>query len=159
MELQLQADKASCFITAISMVIDKPVAEVIEAVGKEHMKILHPGREGSMKYRGHHPQDFTEYLQNNGWCISINYAKVPIFHMHIKNCMMCGGKGKFKGRTEEFNLLTEGNVGILQYANHACAWDGEMVFDPNGTTYEFHTTRLIGFHPLYRIANHEKVPD
>ena len=154
MELQLQPDKASCFITSIAMVIGMPVDDLILEVNKTenmHTKILHPGRAGSLKYRGHHPQDFTEYLQSIGWCLVINFSKLPVFHMHNKKCLMCGGSGKYKGRWEESNLLVEGNIGILQYANHACAWDGDKVFDPNGTSYEFHTSRLIGFHPMYKI--------
>lgn len=157
MRLQLQPDPASCFITSVAMVIDMPVADLIQLVGKNHREILHPGRPGSLKYRGHHPQDFTEVLQNLGWCMVLNYAKIPISHFYDKGCLLCGGSGKFKGRWEETNLLTANNVGILQYQNHACAWDSEMVLDPNGSTYAFHTTRLIGFHPLHRIQPNENI--
>lgn len=150
-EMQEQPDNMSCFVTAIAMVIGKPVAEVIEKVGKPYKDIIHFGRPGSLKYRGHHPQDFTEYLQNEGWAMVINYARWPAQHFFLKGCLLCGGKGKFKGRWEEGNLLVKNNVGVLQYGNHFCAWDGHKIYNPNGQIYDFHTTNLIGFHPLFRI--------
>lgn len=153
MEIQIQPDSASCFATAIAMVIDKPVAEVISKVNKPYMDIIHPGREGSLKFRGHHPQDFTKYLQDEGWCLTINYSRWPAQHFYEKGCLLCGGKGKFKGRWEDGDLLIFGNVGVLQYGNHFCAWDGSKVYNPtNGEVTDFYTFRLIGFHPLYRIA-------
>lgn len=149
--LQKQPDAASCFATSIAMVINEPVADVIAAVNKPYKDIIHFGRPGSMKFRGHHPQDFTEYLQNKGWAMVINYGRWPASHLYDKKCMLCGGTGKFKGRWEEGNLLVHGNNGVLQYGNHFCAWIDGMVYNPNGTVYEFHTTNLIGFHPIYRL--------
>ena len=161
MNLQVQPDAASCFITAVSMVIDRPVKEVIAAVDKPYKDIVHIGAPGSMKYRGHHAQDFNEYLQSIGWCLVLNYAKWPVQHVHSipKKCLLCGGTGKFKGRWEESNLLLANNVGVLQYGNHFCAWDGEKIYNPKGEIQEFHTTKLLGFHPMYQIRRDENVPD
>lgn len=150
--IQIQPDKASCFATAIAMVIEVPVEEVIAKVNKPYKDIIHPGRPGSLKYRGHNPQDFTEYLQSIGWALVINYGKFPIYHPYDKKCLLCGGSGKFKGRWEEGNLLIKDNVGILQYGNHFCAWKDQKVINPtDGSISDFHTFRLIGFHPMYRI--------
>jgi len=134
------------------MVMDYPVEKLIEEVGKDHRQILHPGRESSMKYRGHHIQDLTEALLKHGWVIVMNYARYPISHPYFNGrCLMCGGSGKFKGKWEEGNLLIKGNKGVLQYGHHSCAWDGEKVYDPAGQIYDFHTTNLIGFHPMFQI--------
>ena len=157
LNMQTQPDGASCLVTAIAMVIDLPVEEVIAGVDKPYKDVIHFGKIGSMKFRGHHPQDFTKFLQDRGWALVVNYARWPAQHLFEKKCLLCGGSGKFKGRWEEGDLLVEGNVGILQYGNHFCAWDGELVYNPNGTTYPFHTTRLIGFHPLYRIQRNENL--
>ena len=152
-ELQKQPDEASCMPTAIAMVIGVPVEELIAEIDKPYKDIIHFGRPGALKYRGFHPQDFTKYLQDKGWALVVNYGRWPAHHMYDKKCILCGGTGKFKGRWEEGNLLTQGNVGLLQYNNHFCAWDGEKVYNPNGTIEPFHTHNLIGFHPMYRIAN------
>lgn len=158
LRLQVQPDPASCMITAIAMIINEPVEELILKINGEdnprkHLSIIHPGREKSMKYRGFHVQDFTDYLEDIGWCISLNYARVPLMHPYFKPkmCLMCGGSGKFKGRWEEYNLRLEGNEGILQYNNHSCAWIDDMVYNPCGKIEEFYTTGLIGFHRMYRI--------
>lgn len=158
--VQIQPDAASCFATSIAMVIDKPVYEVIESVGKDYLAILHPGRPGSLKYRGHHPQDFTEYLQNLGFAMVINYGKWPVQHLYDKGCMLCGGSGKFKGKWEEGNLLVQGNNGVLQYGNHFCAWIDNKVINPSdGSISDFYTTRLIGFHPIFKIKREADVSD
>jgi hypothetical protein len=140
-------------VTAIAMVIDVPVQELIEEINKPYKDVIHFGAQGSMKFRGHHPQDFTKYLQDKGWALVINYGRWPAIHFHSSKCLLCGGSGKFKGRWEEGDLLTEGNVGLLQYQNHFCAWDGNKVYNPsNGEISDFYTTRLSGFHPMYRIC-------
>lgn len=157
MILQTQPDAASCLVTSIAMVIDKPVQEVIDAVDKPYKNIVHFGAPGSMKYRGHHPQDFYQYLEDLGWCLVLNYANWPVHHYHTvpKKCMLCGGTGKYKGKWEESNLPLKGNVGLLQYGNHFCAWDGFKVYNPKGEIQDFHTTWLYGFHPMHRIIKNE----
>lgn len=157
--MQEQPDNASCLITAIAMVIDVPVVTLIEEVGKPYKDIIHFGRPGSLKYRGHHPQDFTKVLLDRGWALVINYARWPAMHFFDRKCLMCGGTGKFKGRWEDGNLLINGNKGILQYGHHFCAWDGEQVYNPNGQIYDFHTTNLIGFHLLLPVRNEQNVSD
>lgn len=155
-ELQTQPDGASCFVTALAMVMGVPVLELIEEIGIDHREILHPGKPGALKYRGHHIQDVLEAVINHGWCIMTMYKKYSVSHLFFnKRCIACGGTGKFKGVMVDGNLLMKGNVGILQYGNHMCAWDGKLVYNPVGRVEEFHTTRLIGFHPMFRIQQHD----
>lgn len=155
--LQIQPDPASCFITSIAMVMNIPVAQLIEEVGVDHMSILHPGRPGSYMYRGHHIQDLTETLLNHGWVITPNWAKYPISHMYPKGCIMCGGSGKFKGKWVEGNLLISRANGVMQYQGHSCAWIDGQLYNPCGKIQEFHTTLLVGFHPLFKVNQNESL--
>lgn len=149
--LQVQPDHASCFITSIAMVMDYPVLKLIEEVGKDHTQILHPGRVGAMKYRGHHYQDLTEVLLNHGWMMAPNFGRYPIAHMYPKGCLLCGGSGKFKGKWEEGNLLISRGNGVMQYDGHSCAWIDGKLYNPAGKIQEFHTSSLIGFHLMKQI--------
>lgn len=160
--LQVQPDRASCFITSVAMVIEVPVDQLIEEVnefqGINHKYVLHPGRDGSMKYRGHHMQDIVEPLIKRGWAIMQLFCKVPITHMYPKGCPLCGGKGKFRGQWHEYNLpMSLCKYGVLHYEGHACAWINGKVYNPVGRIEEFHTTKLLGFHPMFRINNNEEL--
>lgn len=153
--LQTQPDKASCFITCVAMIIGEPVEELIKKINGDvdnrHLHILHPGRQGGLKFRGHHPQDIQPYLNSIDWCMITQYFKVPFVHaFYDKKCYLCGGTGKFKGKYEDYDLeITD--VGILQYWNHDCAWIDGKVYNPSGKIDPMTKTGLVGFHPFYKI--------
>lgn len=147
------------------MLLDEPVEELLKEL-PDAKQVLHLGRAGSLKYRGHHLQDFTTPLIRRGYVLQMMYAAVPIKHLYFgKGCLWCGGTGKFKSKWENYDLGPYlGHNGILQYKNHFVAWEPEdiivyreviqeirgTVYDPAGTTGPFRKDPL-SFQMLHKI--------
>lgn len=135
MIIQSQPNKATCLITSFAMALDVPVAQLIKLVGHDGLEVL-----PEKVYRGHSIWEMQ-------W----------ICYQYHRTCYEFAGKethcvGRSYGTcvATPYTLedLMPRHRGVLVFYNHATAWDGTRVFDPNGTIYQASKTPIDMFYAI-----------
>ncbi|MEA1999814.1 MAG: hypothetical protein U9N61_10915 [Euryarchaeota archaeon] len=132
MKLQLQPNEWSCLPTAFAMVLNKPVAKVIEDIGHDGSKIIFPEEPEPFCRRSFHIQELTDI------CMLRNIAVIPIECSPVSEA--CGHKYNIPVHSKRLDYYLVNYNGVLTGIGssgkpHAVAWGSGKVFDPNGTTY------------------------
>jgi len=153
-KLQKQPNRWSCFPTAVAMVINVPVEELLAKLpngGKEYF----PEYTDSRRYRGYHPQEIMELLLLDYGKYMLPFTANP-FIGHPKfsmSCPMCGGSGlaNIKKIRSYKRILLKKYVGVVQIGNHALAWDGSVFYEPTNAVFLNKTKVLDNVEDFYAI--------
>jgi len=160
MRLLKQPNRWSCLPTAIAMLINKSVDDVIRAVGHDGSEIIWPELPEPNNRRSFHPQEMYPLIIENGYLVTV-FDKTPFLANSPEQAFMELGFGinnhepydrltelyeRLKGRMLEINQdlvidkFMEHCNGVLiglgvARTPHAVAWNADegLIYDPNGT--------------------------
>lgn len=127
-----------CMLYSMAMLLDEDPAALVEAIGHDGKEVLWPQYKRPYCYRGYHIQEMIDVALDRGIAlVSIEcYPRSGPAPDPSQAQMLWGvqfSQDRFiewvTGR--EALLIGEAKGG----GGHACAWDGEIVFDPNGYKY------------------------
>lgn len=134
-----------CLLYSAAMLLSEDPKVLINEIGETGLKLWWIFEHGNMRYRGHHIQEIIDC------CIRRNRSLMPIDYLPnmsprpgIKPKLI-GDYEKLKNR---FYTIIKGRPGILigkskANINHACGWDGEKVYDPNGEIYSINDFNIM----------------
>lgn len=113
------------------MVLDETPEQLIKEIGHDGLEVWWPDVGGSLQYQGFHIQEIIDRFLFRGKGlvpIEINPRSAPEGY---------GEKWKLVPGMDEkrFWKRIKKKTGILIGINHAVAWDGELIYDPNGLIY------------------------
>lgn len=136
--IKMPSGEPLCLLYSAAMILEETPSTLKNEIGHSGLKIWWKFERGNMRYRGHHIQEIINC------CIKRNRGLMPIDY--LPNMSPRPG---IKGRLIEdsnyllrrFKNITKNKRGILigkskSGINHACAWDGKKVYDPNGQIYD-----------------------
>lgn len=127
-----------CLLYSAAMVLGVEPKVLKNEIGHSGLKIWWKFEQGNMRYRGHHIQEIIDCCIRRGRSLMLidylpNMSPRP------------GIKGRLIESSDDlinrFKNIIIGKLGILigkskSGINHACAWDGNKVYDPNGQIYK-----------------------
>ena len=129
----LKMDTPQCLIYSIAMVLDQTPEQVIEGIGHNGLEVVWPQLPLPICLKGVHIQEMVDYALECG------YAVVEIDALPCNNPIGNDASLEievFPDPVERLTRLLPGRKGIVCSNVHACAWDGEKVYDPNGIIYD-----------------------
>lgn len=113
----------NCFITALGCILEEDPEDLCTELGVTGLEICWPDRPAPYCYRGHHISEAIEL------CLYRNKALVPIyFHPAL------GEPGCFVEVCPQSRNILKERPALMEGRDlqHAYAWDGEKIWDPNG---------------------------
>ena len=125
-QIQKQPNAATCLVTSFAMVLNIPVAELMEQIGHDGLEILFPDLKPPYCYRGHHIQELIFA------CFERGYAVTPIEPIPVSSC----GEQRYHHHDmvwwlEKTLLMRHGVlVGKIRAHEHSVAWDRVNCHDP-----------------------------
>ena len=139
----------TCMLYSVAMLLDLSVETVIKELGHDGSEILWPANDV------HKEQAAAYHIQEiQDLCISRGFALAPIEVWPIHGPCIEEFKEVFEARGDDLTLERffnhiEGRKALLflqcnddptvgeemEVRVHACAWDGENIYDPNGSVY------------------------
>ena len=132
MKIIKQPNPWSCLPTALAMVLDESSYDLIKEIGHDGSEeiVFSPRRKGK---KGFHIQELTKL------CCKRRKALIQ-FDRYVNIHHSEGITVSFSDDIEYIYTLMHDNKGILlgqtkDNKDHAVAWDGEKIYDPNGTIY------------------------
>lgn len=117
---QQQPNDYTCLPTAFAIVIGQPIAELLEIIGHD----------GTGERKGFHVQEIVAVLYQQGWSVT-QFDQEP--RLYYPDDFI---------KTLSFDLngllvSTKGVIcGTFQGQAHAAAWDGQLIFNPNGSLHD-----------------------
>jgi hypothetical protein len=133
MKLQRQPNKWSCLPTAFAIVLDKDVEKVLKLIGHDGSEKIFPDLEEPYCRRSFHLQELVEV------CLYYKYAVTQIEVNPVSEA--CGQLYPVPTCKATFSHYLHVGTGVLlghgsAGTPHAVAWDGRIVYDPNGLVYD-----------------------
>lgn len=132
-----------CLVYSLAMLLDESPDALIQELGHDGMREVFPDYPVPHNYQGHHIQEIIELCLNRG--IALTPVEFMPRYASAKDptdwrCLYLPDDA-----SKRFKRLITGRKGILIGRNykgngHACAWDGHIVWDPNG--YHYHLSNF-----------------
>ena len=124
---------AHCIIHAAAMLLDEEPETLVKEIGHDGNKILWPMFHGNSSKQGYHIQEIIDCF------IRRKHVLVPI-ELHPRSSptgMPIHAERIYddKQDAERFWNHIRSNNALLIGPKHAAAWNGSIVYDPNGQTY------------------------
>ena len=158
-KLQLKPHPWACSITALAMTLDRPVAELIEALGHDGGEIIWPNLPEPMCRRGFHSQELIHLAWRCGYTVT-PFEVFPAIR-------------SLDGRDPNYPVIFNGNEnanwqqffemirferGIIEGqcgsgCHHAMCFDHNEIFDPDGGQY-LYSRRECERHGFYGNRAH-----
>jgi hypothetical protein len=134
---QYSPNKWSCLPTAFAMVIDRYVEDLIKDIGHDGSEIIWPELPEPYCRRSFHIQEILQTIWGYGvLAMPIQVSPVSMSHGSTRPYRV---PVQFSPETRFRYIMTLASgvlIGETQNGQpHAVAWDGNKIFDPNGTTY------------------------
>lgn len=150
MELQRQPNGWSCLPTAFAMALDIPVEKLLRELGHDGSLVVFPEFRDPYCRRGFHPQELVELCYRRHKHV-IEFQACPTLVPPTIAGVRCRPEMAIYTQEEtqsrmDFLLKRKGVLTgdtRLGKPNHAVAWNGEIIYDPNGSTYPL-TDFIIG---------------
>ena len=138
--LMMQSGEHQCLLYSIAMLLgDKPAA-LQKELGHKGNETWWPELSIPYCYNGYHIQEIIDL------CLTRGRVLVPIELFPVSAPMNERQNVKmiydYEHAVKRFTNHLLGNRGLLITENHACAWDGKRVFDPNGRTARLEDYRI-----------------
>jgi len=135
MKLQKQPNNWSCLPTAFAMALDIDVEQLIKLIGHDGSEIWFPNqKEEHHKKRAFNPSEIMMTVLKMGRYVTPVVAQYEI--SPVEN----GEARQIITPQSEIIQIMNNHCGVLtgyiRGRRHAVAWDGNMIFDPNGSKYE-----------------------
>ena len=149
MKLQKQPNNWSCLPTAFAMALDMDVKNLINLLGHDGSEIIWPDKKEPFNRRSFHIQEFIDF------CYSCDYAIIQIDN-YFKSQPDNFSK-PFVVMNQNFEKIIYRNIGVLigignqSSRNHAVAWNGIEIFDPNGSIYKLQDMEISDFYCLRKL--------
>lgn len=132
MDLQVQGNKNQCFIHSVAMILDTSVDILIAEIGHDGLSIDWPDQPIPYCYRGHHLQEALDCCIKRGYGL-MNIEVRPAYSYKHDGPVALLWEPEY-GRSRLINLI-KGRRAVISSPTHSVAWDGTLVFDPNGKIY------------------------
>lgn len=133
LRLQLNRNGHSCILASAAMILEVNQQVLIDEIGHDGSEILWPDLKEPFCRRGFHMQEIIDCAWRRGYVILEISAKpvcIPYYGAPLRVIPM---------PEERFLQYVRNNKGILagqlDGVGHACAWDGDLVYDPRGHIY------------------------
>lgn len=132
MHVQIQPNCWSCLPTAFAMALDVPYKDILAFCGHDGSEIVFPD-DVELGRRAFHAQEMMMFAMYRGVFVtpiemrprSVNKYGV-LYSLPPQGLYVRDFLGSHSGVI----------AGRMQGNSHAVAWDGNLIYDPNGTTYE-----------------------
>jgi len=126
----------NCLVYAAAMILDENPDTLIEEIGHDGQEIWWPERTGVTRKRGIHIQEIIDCVHARGKAlmpIDLFPCCAPDIDAEPKEIW---DRGHCMSRFKNMIAFRRGIlIGLSESgAGHACAWDGQTVFDPRGFT-------------------------
>lgn len=169
MQLLHQPNCWSCSVTALAMVIDRSISEVISVIGHDGSEVVAPELPSSdpLRHHGFHLQELVDAAIWFGyrpiWIELEPVARIgnKDIDIHFRSWVYNGDIDiaptcEFPGNLGRFQYYMTKNKGIILGENYHCchwvAWDGRDFYDPAGVISKSLTMDILGF---LAISNHD----
>lgn len=147
MKLIKQPNSWSCTIAAAAMAFDCGIIELIDGIGHDGSKVIHPGLKPPACFKGFHIQEIVDV----GWlfgfsmtCIEARPAQTPDGkHEHeiTKWGLYPGGnEQRFEYYIDEYQGIL---IGKARKFWHTVAFEKGTIYDPRGRIYDYSGCDLI----------------
>ena len=146
--IKLPKGKHQCLIYATAMLLDVEPSEIIEILGHDGIDIWWPELAVPNCFRGVHIQEILDVCAHFGYGL-ICYQVMPRTSPFGRVDMVRNIFEVDKALERIDRYLKE--PGLIVTDVHACAWDGESVYDPNGMITSIQSVALKEFYLLKRI--------
>jgi len=121
------------------MLMDLTPQEIIEIVGHDGQEVIWPQLPVPRCLRGHHIQEMQDVAYAHGHVfapVEVHPRSGPQGYPDKWNRVFSASAAE-----KRFVQMIVGRKALLfgrhsSGENHVCAWDGSMVYDPNGSIYE-----------------------
>jgi len=132
--LRMPSGVHQCLVYSLAMLLDEDVDVLIQELGHDGMVKDWPEHPIPHCYNGHHIQEIIDLVLARG------YSLTPIeSYPRYASAMDPSNWKPVYSNGARFLRQISGRRGILigQYRGrgHAVAWDGDIIWDPNGKTY------------------------
>lgn len=126
MQTYIQTDH-NCFITALGCILDTDPEILVKEIGHTGLEVAWPEKPKPHCYRGHHPSEAIDV------CFSRGKVLVPIHFYPALGDSKSFVEVYVRAKDRYLKYL-KGRRGLLEGKDlqHAYAWDGEKIWDPNG---------------------------
>lgn len=116
---------------SLAMLLDEDPEVLIAQFGHNGLEIWWPQYQDARQYRSHSMQEVQDVCFTRGLML----APVDGMPMQAPEGVAELALPTYTDAEKRFHYMVAGRAGLLILENHACAWDGFMVYDPNGRTY------------------------
>jgi hypothetical protein len=137
MQVQKQPNRWSCLPTAFAIVLGIPVEKMIKELGHDGSEIIWPGLLEPYCRRSFHIQELIDFCYWRHTHV-IQFQAMPTSKPPLVGMVPYPVQLKEETESRMKTLMSRKGVitGVTKSGQtHAVAWNGEMVLDPNGTTY------------------------
>jgi len=117
-----------CLLYSAAMILDESPDTLEKEIGHDGKEVWWPEVADPFCRRGIHIQEILDL------CIKRGYVLYPVELMPASAARGCSPKAILQETAAilRFKRIINGQKGILITATHAVAWDGQIIFDPNG---------------------------
>lgn len=112
------------------MLLDESPYVLLDELGSTGLELTRPGLPPPDCYRGHHIQEILDLCLRRDVYLTL-VQPMPTLPGKPPRPIYTSEEAE-----ERFQRLVTGNPAILVGRNHAVAWDGYSVYDPNGRIYK-----------------------
>jgi len=134
-----------CLVYSLAMLLDESVDALIQELGHDGMEVVFPQYPVPHCYQGHHIQEIVDLCFTRGY--SLTLVEYMPRYASARNPADWRCLYETDVASKRFAKMIKGRKGILVGQNHqgnghACAWDGNIVWDPNGYQYHLSSFRV-----------------
>lgn len=132
MNLLIQPNRWSCTLTSFAIATDIPEKDLIDSLGHDGSEIIFPDLPEPLCRRGFDPREFIFPLYTKG--IDVIQIDAYLNRVTYDNSYIIDNR-------MQMYISIKNNKGVLtgltkRNKYHTVAWNGEYIYDPNGTIYE-----------------------
>ena len=138
MDMKKQGSNNQCDLYSLAMILDEEPATLVAEIGHDGTANQWPEMPHPRNLRGFHIQELQDCCLNRGLCL-YPVESLPVSAPSHTEGTLCHPYTCNKAATR-FMLAIENRRAILigrppSGPGHAVAWDGHMIYDPNGMIY------------------------
>jgi hypothetical protein len=134
MRIQLQPNKWSCIPTALAMLLDENVEDIINEIGHDGSEIICSNLSDPHGRIGFHPQEMVKICLERGKALIQFDGEVQTCKEECKSILHYRDYKYINGLMKNNSGII---LGVINNRDHAVTWNHEegCIYDPNGTKY------------------------
>ena len=135
MKLQKAKVNDTCLLTSFAMALDVDQSRLMLTIGSDPHEKLWPDLLEPECFRGHHIQEMIDAALDMDYAVTEIQVRPSFWQLGLSQVIpLLDNDG-----THRLLYHVENTQGVFRLATHAVAWDGKMVYDPQGTMYRIET--------------------